>query len=664
MIKTLLIANRGEIACRVARTARSMGIRTVAVFSDADASALHVESCDTAIRIGAAPAAESYLRAEAIIEAARSIGADAVHPGYGFLSENAGFAEACVKAGIIFVGPPATAIQAMGSKAEAKALMAEAGVPLVPGYHGADQDIATLTAAAEKIGYPVLLKASAGGGGRGMRVVEAAGELEAAIAAAKRESAAAFADDRLLIEKYLKRPRHIEVQVFADTQGNAVHLFERDCSVQRRHQKVLEEAPAPNLEPGTRAAMGDAAVAAAKAIGYVGAGTVEFIMDATGFYFMEMNTRLQVEHPVTELITGVDLVEWQLLVASGGPLPLSQGQIVEIGHAFEARLYAEDPLDFRPQTGRIGHLRFPGAPARVDTGVRQGDTVSIHYDPMIAKIVVHGRDREEALGRMSAALAATEVGGLVTNQPFLARLAAHPAFAAAQVHTGFIDEHAERLTPARTAVSGRSLGLAALAFSCRDRVLAKARAMASKDSTSPWYNGAGWRLNEPSLLGFTLEVDEEPHEVTLRVDGDGFEMMAPVPAMAIRGGVDADGRLAADIAGWRLSAGVAFNQDPVTLFLPDGPFVARRIDPLAAAGEMDDVGGRLTAPMPGKIVSVHVSDGETVERGTALVVLEAMKMEHTLAAPSDGVVSAVHYQAGDLVEEGADLLEFESASEA
>jgi 3-methylcrotonyl-CoA carboxylase alpha subunit len=664
MIKTLLIANRGEIACRVARTARSMGIRTVAVFSDADAGALHVESCDTAVWIGAAPAGESYLRAEAIIEAARSMGADAVHPGYGFLSENAGFAEACAKAGITFVGPPAAAIQAMGSKAEAKALMDKAGVPLVPGYHGPDQDFATLSVAAEEIGYPVLLKASAGGGGRGMRVVEAAGALETAIAAAKRESAAAFGDDRLLIEKYLTRPRHIEVQVFADTQGNAVHLFERDCSVQRRHQKVLEEAPAPNLDTGTRAAMGDAAVAAAKAIGYVGAGTVEFIMDATGFYFMEMNTRLQVEHPVTELITNVDLVEWQLLVASGAPLPLFQDQIVEIGHAFEARLYAEDPLDFRPQTGRIEHLRFPGAPARVDTGVRQGDTVSVHYDPMIAKIVVHGRDREEALGRMSAALAATEVGGLVTNQPFLARLAAHPAFAAIEVHTGFIDEHAEQLTPVRTAVSGQSLGLAALAFSCRDKALAKTRAIASNDPTSPWHDGAGWRLNEPSLLGFILEVDEEPNVVTLRVDGDGFEMMAPVPGAAIRGGVDADGRLAADIDGRRISAGVAFNEDTVTLFLPDGPFVARRIDPLAAAGEMDDAGGRLTAPMPGKIVSVHVSDGETVERGTPLVVLEAMKMEHTIAAPSDGVVSAVHYQAGDLVEEGADLLEFEPASEA
>jgi 3-methylcrotonyl-CoA carboxylase alpha subunit len=664
MMKTLLIANRGEIACRVARTARTMGIRTVAVFSDADAGALHVESCDAAVPIGPAPAAESYLRGDKIIEAARASGADAVHPGYGFLSENAGFAEACAEAGITFVGPPASAIQAMGSKAEAKALMEGAGVPLVPGYHGAGQDLPTLMAAADRIGFPVLLKASAGGGGRGMRVVEAPGDLEAAIGSAKRESAAAFGDDRLLIEKYLTRPRHIEVQVFADTHGDVVHLFERDCSVQRRHQKVLEEAPAPDLDPAIRATMGEAAVAAAKAIGYVGAGTVEFIMDATGFYFMEMNTRLQVEHPVTELITGLDLVEWQLLVAGGERLPLSQGDIVESGHAFEARLYAEDPLDFRPQTGRIGHLRFPGEPARVDTGVRQGDTVSIHYDPMIAKLIVHGRDRAEALGRLSTALAATEVGGLVTNQPFLSRLAAHPDFAAGDVHTGFIDLHAAALIPESVGVSARTLALVSLATLARRSNQARAHAVASGDPTSPWHDVTGWRVNEAAIQTLVLDLSGERSTVQLRANTTGYEMMAPVAGPMIEGGINAAGRLVATVDGAAVSLGLAFEGDIITLFGPDGPVVATCIDPLDAAGDMEADGGRLTAPMPGKIVSVHVNDGAFVTRGTPLLVLEAMKMEHTIAAPSDGTVVVIRYKAGDLVEEGADLLEFEPAGEA
>jgi 3-methylcrotonyl-CoA carboxylase alpha subunit len=663
MIKTLLIANRGEIACRIAGTARSMGIRTVAVYSEADAGALHVASCDVAIPIGPAAAAESYLRADVIIAAALDSGADAVHPGYGFLSENAGFADTCAEAGIIFVGPPASAIRAMGSKAEAKALMETAGVPLVPGYHGAEQDLATLTASAELIGYPVLLKASAGGGGRGMRVVEAAGDLESAIASARRESSAAFGDDRMLIEKYLTRPRHIEVQVFADGYGNAVHLFERDCSVQRRHQKVLEEAPAPDLDPTVRAAMGEAAVAAAKAIGYVGAGTVEFIMDSTGFYFMEMNTRLQVEHPITEMITGQDLVEWQLLVASGGPLPLLQDDIVETGHAFEARLYAEDPVDFRPQTGQITHLRYPGSPARVDTGVRQGDSVSIHYDPMIAKLVVHGKDRGEALGRLSAALAATEVGGLVTNQPFLARLAAHPAFAAAEVHTGFIEEHAADLVPEAGAASAETLALVSLALLCRVSADARARASTSTDPTSPWHAVDGWRVNEAAIRSFILELDGERSLVRLgRVD-DGYRMLVPSDGLMINGAIDTEGRLNATVDGRSMSHGLAFDGDTVTLFGPDGPIVATLIDPLDAAGEMEVAGGRLTAPMPGKIVSVHVRDGTSVERGTPLIVLEAMKMEHTISAPSNGTVAKVHYQAGDLVEEGADLLDFEPVDE-
>jgi len=668
MIQTLLIANRGEIACRIARTAGAMGIRTVAVYSEADAGALHVESCDAAVPIGPAPASDSYLRAEVIVEAARASGADAVHPGYGFLSENADFAAACGEAGIVFVGPPVSAIQAMGSKAEAKALMEKAGVQLVPGYHGLEQGLATLAAAAEKTGYPILLKASAGGGGRGMRVVRAPADLEPAIASAKRESVAAFGDDRLLVEKYLSRPRHVEVQVFADGYGNVVHLFERDCSVQRRHQKVLEEAPAPDLDPAIRAALGEAAVAAARAIGYVGAGTVEFILDATGFYFMEMNTRLQVEHPVTELITGIDLVEWQLRVAGGEALPLVQDQIVETGHAFEARLYAEDPVDFRPQTGRISHLRFPAQPVRVDTGVRQGDTVTIHYDPMIAKLIVHGRDRAEALGRLSKALAETEVAGLVTNQPFLARLAAHPSFKATKVHTGFIEEHAAALIPEPQSPSSQLLALAALAILCHRADLtskrAPASATASGDPYSPWHAVSGWRLNEAAVQTLILEQGEGRHVVSLRPEGAGYRMITPEAGLLVQGARDDKDRLRAVIGGAAITARLAFDGATVTLFLPEGPSTLSWIDPLGAAGELDDVGGRLTAPMPGKIISVQVKDGDVVTRGAPLVVLEAMKMEHTIAAPGDGRVAKVHYQVGDLVEEGADLLEFEPSDES
>ena len=668
MIETLLIANRGEIACRIARTARAMGLRTVAIYSEADAGALHVERCDRAVPIGPPAPADSYLRGDAILEAARISGADAVHPGYGFLSENAGFAAACDAAGITFVGPPVAAIEAMGSKAAAKAIMETAGVPLVPGYHGAAQDFAVLAAAAERIGYPVLLKASAGGGGGGMRVVDDAADLEAAIGSAKRESAAAFGDDRLLIEKYLRRARHVEVQVFADSLGNAVHLHERDCSVQRRHQKVLEEAPAPGLDPALRAALGDAAVAAARAIGYVGAGTVEFILDETGFYFMEMNTRLQVEHPVTELITGTDLVEWQLLVAAGGALPLSQDRITVSGHAFEARLYAEDPIDFRPQTGRISHLRFPGQGARIDTGVRQGDTVSVHYDPMIAKLIVHGRDRDEALARLGVALAETEVAGLVTNQPFLARLAGHPAFAAARVHTGFIEEHAATLIPEATPASPETLALAAFAVLHQRARRARATAARSADAHAPWHHGGGWRANADAVHRLILAEGDATHDVTLRAVAGGYEMLGPRSDLKISGSVtragDGAGRIAGVIDGAPVAAGMAFDGDTVTLFLPDGPATFTWIDPLEAVADAADVGGRLSAPMPGKIVAVLVAAGDVVRRGAPLVVLEAMKMEHTIAAPADGTVTVVHFGPGDLVEESADLLDFEPAEKA
>ncbi|HJS85487.1 MAG TPA: acetyl-CoA carboxylase biotin carboxylase subunit, partial [Acetobacteraceae bacterium] len=452
MIRTLLIANRGEIAVRVARTARRMGIETVAVFSEADAGAMHVQAADRAVLIGPAPARESYLAIDRIIEAARRTGADAVHPGYGFLSENPAFAEACAEAGLIFVGPPAEAMRAMGSKSSAKALMRQAGVPVLPGYDGEAQEPGFLADQAARVGFPVVIKAVSGGGGRGMRVVERAGDFGTALASARQEAASAFGDDRVLIERYLARPRHIEVQVFADTHGNAVHLFERDCSAQRRHQKVIEEAPAPGLDPVRREAMGAAAVACARAVGYVGAGTVEFVADADGFYFLEMNTRLQVEHPVTEMVTGFDLVEWQLRVAAGETLPASGDAIRLRGHAIEARLYAEDPArDFAPSVGRIVALRLPqGEGVRVDAGVRAGDAVSVHYDAMIAKVICHGATREEALARLRRALAETEIAGVASNLDLLARIAAHPAFAAGGIDTGFIGrEAASLLAPQR-----------------------------------------------------------------------------------------------------------------------------------------------------------------------------------------------------------------------
>ena len=500
MFSKILIANRGEIACRVIRTARRLAIKTVAVYSDADARAQHVLAADEAYLLGPAAAKESYLRGDRILEVARASGAQAIHPGYGFLSENEDFAEACERAGIVFIGPPASAIRAMGSKSAAKQLMQQAGVPLVPGYHGDDQDPALLERESDRIGYPVLIKASAGGGGKGMRIVESKGEFAAALASCKREAASAFGDDRVLVEKYLRRPRHIEIQVFGDRHGNCVYLFERDCSVQRRHQKVLEEAPAPGMTPERRAAMGDAAVAAAKAIGYVGAGTVEFIADQSGtFHFMEMNTRLQVEHPVTEMITGEDLVEWQLRVAWGEPLPKRQEALRIGGHALEARIYAEDPAKgFLPATGRIVHLGLPPASrhVRIDTGVAAGDEISPHYDPMIAKLIVWDRDRPAALARMRAALEAFQVVGLTTNVAFLGRLVTSKAFAAADLDTGLIERSKSELFPPRAPASDEVLALATLAELLRHDREARSHAAASGDPWSPWGACDGWRLNQ------------------------------------------------------------------------------------------------------------------------------------------------------------------------
>ncbi len=657
MFSKLLVANRGEIACRVIRTARALSIRTVAVYSAADAGALHVAMADEAYPIGPAPARESYLNIGRLIEAAERSGAEAMHPGYGFLSENGDFAEACAKAGIVFVGPPPAAIRAMGSKAAAKALMERAGVPLVPGYHGAAQDETSLAAAALRVGYPVLIKASAGGGGKGMRVVEAPWTFAAALASAKREAASAFGDDRVLIEKYLTRPRHIEMQVFADRHGNTLHLFERDCSIQRRHQKVVEEAPAPGLDAERRRAMGEAAVAAARAVGYVGAGTVEFIAEGGAFYFMEMNTRLQVEHPVTEAITGLDLVEWQLRIAVGEALPLRQEEVAARGHAVEARLYAEDPArDFLPVTGSLRRLRAP-APApelRIDTGVREGDAVSVHYDPMIAKVIAWGEDRNAALRRLAAGLARYRIAGLTTNRDFLLRLLRHPAFAACAYDTGFIEHYRAELLPPPSPAPPHALAAASLALLLDE----SAAGSGSGDPHSPWHRRDFWRLNGDTYRDLRWAEGETQRLVRAYYRGERYRL--EIDGAASDGGAMRlpDGDLAVDLDGVRVALAVSRLGDEVTVVGDDASWRLLYIDPLAHRTEEEAAGGRLSAPMPGKVAQVLVTSGARVKRGQALMVLEAMKMEHTIAAPADGTVERVDYAPGDLVEEGAELIAF------
>ncbi|MGE0724465.1 MAG: biotin carboxylase N-terminal domain-containing protein, partial [Alphaproteobacteria bacterium] len=654
--RSTLIANRGEIACRVMRTAKRMGMRTIAVYSEADRGALHVRMADEAHPIGPGPARESYLSIPNLIAAIRASGAEAVHPGYGFLSENADFAEAVASAGSVFVGPPPSAIRAMGSKSAAKAMMVRAGVPVVPGYHGEDQSETILRAAAEDVGYPVLIKASAGGGGRGMRVVERAADLAAAIDGARREAASAFGDGRLLIEKYLARPRHIEIQVFADGHGNAVHLFERDCSIQRRHQKVIEEAPAPGMSPERRRAMGEAAVAAAAAIGYRGAGTVEFIAEGDAFYFMEMNTRLQVEHPVTEMIAGVDLVEWQLRVAAGEPLPLAQDRLSITGHAVEARLYAEDPdEDFRPATGRLAHLRLPhpDAHVRVDAGVEAGDAVTVHYDPMIAKIIAWDRDRAGALRKLGAALDQTEVVGVVTNRAFLARIVGHPAFAAAELDTGFIARHRADLMPGRAAVPPALAALAAIHVLLGEAAAARAAAAAGGDRHSPWAESDGWRIGSRARRQLAFRDGEAVLPVDVGYRAEGWSLTVAGTTFEATGERAADGLLVADLDGRRWTATVVEAGGGLTVIAGGHAHRFVPVDPLAPPEAAEAAAGRLTAPMPGRIARVLVTEGMSVARRQPLVVLEAMKMEHTIAAPADGKVTVLRYREGDLVEEGA-----------
>jgi len=668
MFDTILIANRGEIACRVARSCRALGLRSVAVYSEADRGALHVEHCDEAWLIGPAPARESYLNGARILEVARASGAQAIHPGYGFLSENASFARACEAAGVVFIGPPASAIEAMGSKSAAKALMAAAGVPLVPGYHGHDQSTAVLAEAAAQIGYPVLIKASAGGGGKGMRRVDHAEAFATELASAKREAASAFGDDQVLVEKYLIAPRHIEVQVFADTHGNTVHLFERDCSVQRRHQKVIEEAPAPGLDPVRRAEIGAAAVAAARAIGYVGAGTVEFIMDAEGrFYFMEMNTRLQVEHPVTELITGQDLVAWQLAVAAGRPLPLAQDELAIRGHALEARIYAEDPeRDFLPAVGTISALHTPAESAhvRVDIGIRAGDTIPVHYDPMIAKLIVWDHDRDAALRRLRAALAEFLVIGTTTNTAFLGRIAAHPAFAAGGVDTGFIDTHRASLLAPPAAVTDRELAAAAL-FALLDQQDVAARAAAHSDEPdSPWHAVDGWRLNGDNARPLHLRDGEQVHTVVARARADGQLLALPGGEQLASAQRTPDGWLRLRLGGVETAMRVLRDGERLTVALGQAARTLELHDPLRAEFATEAEENSLTAPMPGLIRAVHVEVGDRVEAGAALVVLEAMKMEYTIRAAADGVVAELHVAVGDQVSEGSELLSMGDGEDA
>ena len=663
MFTTLLIANRGEIACRVASTARRLGIKTIAVYSDADAESKHVAACDIAVRLGPAPASESYLKAEDILRVALAHGAQAIHPGYGFLSENEAFAQACAKAGICFVGPPASAIAAMGSKSAAKTLMEKAGVPLVPGYHGDEQAPKFLQQQADTMGYPVLIKASAGGGGKGMRIVTQAKDFIAALASCKREASASFGDDKVLIERYLQKPRHIEIQVFSDTHNQHVYLFERDCSVQRRHQKVIEEAPAPGMTQARRQEMGEAAIAAARAVNYVGAGTVEFIAEPDGrFYFMEMNTRLQVEHPVTEMITGMDLVEWQLRVAAGERLPKTQQELQRCGHSIEARIYAENAdKDFLPSIGRLIHLEFPdheafiNADVRVDGGVRAGDTISPYYDPMIAKLIVRGADRDQARARMLRALAATQIVGVHTNVAFLRRLMADEAFAEADLDTGLIERRRATLLPAPIPATREALLLACAA------VLEQEKA-ASALTTDPWAERCGWRVDGSYRRMLSFQDSESVQEVLIdMVDGvTSFTVDAERAAVEISSqtnGVASVLHVALLMRSSRVSGTVVRQGGRFDVFVSGKCETLTLKDPLASTGQAEaDHAGSLTAPMPGKIIAIEVKAGEKVKRGQALLVMEAMKMEHTINAGLDGVVENIFFGVGEQVAEGAVLI--------
>ncbi len=661
MFAKILIANRGEIACRVIRTARKLGIRTVAVYSDADSNALHVQMADEAVHIGGSAPADSYLLMENVLQAAIQTGSEAIHPGYGFLSENALFCQLCETNNVVFIGPPEAAIRAMGSKSAAKILMAEAGVPLLPGYHGADQDPKLLKNAAEEIGYPVLLKAVSGGGGKGMRQVHAPGEFDEALAAAKREALSGFGDSDMLVEKYLEQPRHVEVQIFCDALGSAVYLFERDCSVQRRHQKIIEEAPAPKLPDGVREKMGEAAIRAAKSVNYIGAGTVEFLLDSTGhFYFMEMNTRLQVEHPVTEMITGQDLVEWQLKVANGEPLPLAQSELTISGHAFEARIYAEDPNnEFLPASGKLTWLQQPieSAHVRIDTGVVQDDEVGVFYDPMIAKLIVWDENRGRALQRLAQALACFRIVGVTTNIDFLHRLSTHKAFIAEELSTDFITKNNTSLFDSSQLPIESLAPLACLYLTLRRQ----AQPIPASDRTSPWHAVDHWRTNAAATHFETIVVGQVEYVIFATKSGPHtFNMRFENVSYTVSGSLD-ENNLIATVNGHRQTAVVVEGTTTTSLFTNNGTFeFTPKVIDLGEEVAHDD-GSGFTAPMNGTVVEILVTKGEVVSAGDTLVIMEAMKMEHAIKAPVDGLISEVFYSKGDLVDGGADLLAFEPA---
>ena len=672
MYSKILIANRGEIACRIIKTARRLGIATIAVYSEADREALHVALADEAFWIGPAPARESYLDGGIILAAARLCGGQAIHPGYGFLSENPEFAESCARAGMIFIGPPAAAIRAMGDKAQAKSLMAEAGVPLLPGYHG-DQNPEVLAEKAADLGYPVLIKPVAGGGGKGMKIASHAADFAAALASAKREALSAFGDGRVLLEKYLPRARHVEVQIFADSGQNCVHLFDRDCSIQRRHQKIIEEAPAPGLSEPLRQAMREAALSAARAIGYVGAGTVEFLFspDDDAFYFLEMNTRLQVEHPVTEMITGIDLVEWQILVAAGGPLPLRQEEIASRGHAIEARIYAEDPArDFLPQSGRLARLDFPdsGPHLRVDAGVRAGDAIPVDYDPMIAKLIVWDKDRQAAVRRLAAALAETRIAGLTANVDFLRAIAAAPAFAEALVDTGFLERHGGDLLAPQKPATHETLAMAVIGLLCERAAAMRGQAQRSADPWSPWNSQKGWRLNEQAQerlrLRENLPEGSGDHTIEITYLPHGWRLGLAEGSFFEAGGTLApDGTLTVDLDGHRLRGVFVRSGSEITVF--SGAGAGHRFGlagPIVGGAGSGAPPGRLVAPMPGRIAALLVEPGVRVAANQPVLILEAMKMEHLLTAPRAGIVKELKFKLGSQVAEGVELVTFETGA--
>ncbi|KAA6460263.1 acetyl/propionyl/methylcrotonyl-CoA carboxylase subunit alpha [Acidobacteria bacterium AB60] len=657
MFDRILIANRGEIACRIISTCRRMGIRTIAVYSDADANSRHVRLADMAIRIGPAPALESYLSVEHVLEAAKAGGAQAIHPGYGFLAENADFAEACAQAGIVFIGPSPAAIRAMGSKAAAKRLMREAGVPMTPGYDGAEQDPEFLEEQARTIGYPVMIKANAGGGGKGMRRVDQADQFQAALSSCKREAAAAFGDDSVLIERCLVEPRHVEVQVFGDSQGNVVSIFERDCSVQRRNQKVIEEAPAPLITAELRKALGEAGRSAARAVGYAGAGTVEFLVDHGGnFYFMEMNTRLQVEHPVTEMITGLDLVEWQIRVAAGEPLPLRQQDLAMRGHAIEVRIYAEDPAhDFLPSIGKLVHLQYPCPTEhiRIETGVEKSDSITPFYDPMIAKLIVWDQTRELALQRMTGALTGCQIVGVANNVGFLQRLITSPSFTQPRLDTSLIERERNWIGLEESDPNATVFAIAALAALLRERSNAIVAA-----AVSPWGLSDGWRLNGGFARPLIFRYKDKPTTVNVAYSGQKYRMSIGDWTCEADGSLEGNGTLSASLGWERIRATVIEFSGKHHVFVRDQRFVFMLDDPLDVEAEHRAAESSFRAPMPGRIVALSVAPGERVQPGAALMILEAMKMECTVHAPSAGVVEAFNFAVGDQVNEGVQLLTF------